>query len=83
MQPRTVRMTMTIEQARALSINLQAMVRAFEGEALMHAKRGLIDRSLKFELKAQECREQLELVEEAIAHRPLPLYVFDEIEVVQ
>lgn len=76
MQPRTVRVTMTIEQARSLSVNLQAMVRAFEGEALVHAKRGLIERSLKYELKAQECREQLEAVEEAIAHRPRPLYEF-------
>lgn len=77
MQPRTVRVTMTIEQPRALSINLQAMVRAFEAEALVHAKRGLIERSLKFELKAQECREELELVEEAIAHRPRPLYEYE------
>lgn len=83
MQPRTVRMTLTIEQARSLSVNLQAMVRAFEGEALVHAKRGLIERSLKYELKAQECREELELVEEAIAHRPRPLYAFVEEGVTQ
>ena len=76
MQPRTVRMTLTIEQARSLSINLQAMIHAFEGEALVHARKGLIKDSLKYEVKAQECREQLEAVEEAIAHRPRPLYEF-------
>ncbi len=76
MQPRTVRMTMTIEQARALSINLQAMIHAFEGEALIWAKKGIVQKSLSYELRAQECREQLEAVEEAIAHRPRPLYEF-------
>ena len=77
MQPRTVRITMSIEQARSLSINLQAMIKAFEAESLVHARNGLITRSLQYESQAQECREQLEMVEEAIAHRPRPLHAFE------
>lgn len=77
MQPRTVRITMTIEQARALSINLQAMIKAFEAESLVHARKGLVERSLRYECKAQECRELLEVVEDAVAHRPRPLYDFE------
>ena len=78
---RTVRIAMPVDQARALGVNLQAMIRAFEGESIVHAKRGLITRSLQYEMKAEECRRQLEMVEEAIAHRPRPLYDYETSEV--
>lgn len=78
---RTVRIAMPVDQARALGVNLQAMVRAFEGEAIAQARRGLITRSLQFESKAEECRNMLEIIEEAIAHRPRPLYDYETSEV--
>ena len=83
MQPRQINVRMTVEQGRKLSTILQAMIKADDAMSVEEARKGIVSKALQYAKHSEECSKLLEAVESAIAHRPLPLYVFDEIEVVQ
>lgn len=82
MQPRQISVRMTVEQGRKLSAILQAMIKADDAMSVEEARKGIVSKALRYAKHSQDCTEMLEAVELGIARRPLPLYVFEEIEVV-
>ena len=66
-----------------LTTILQAMIKADDAMSVEEARKGIVSKAMQYAKHSEECTRLLEAVESAIAHRPLPLYVFDEIEVVQ
>lgn len=83
MQPRQISVRMTVEQGRKLSSILQAMIKADDAMSVEEARKGVVSKALRYAKHSEECTRILEAVESAIAHRPLPLYMYDEIEVVE
>ena len=74
MPPRQITVRMTVEDARHLSTDLQAMLRAYESMSAEEARKGIVIKALQFAQRAEDCSRRLEAVEQAIAQRPLPLH---------
>jgi len=72
-----------IEIARHHSIEVQAIIRAYDQMSAQKAREGEVRDAMKLAEKSEIEGKVLEAIEHGIARRPLPLYVFEEIEVVQ